>query len=215
MAKGVRLRYSLEKGTLGAGLAAQSGSESITFSSVPGFGTITSGHYIPLILGGKEVVHLTSYTAGQTTGTIERGQDGTQPAAHDGGDSWIHGPTAVDLDELIDGRNGGREIIFTMTTVDATPTIDTTEGNVFDVTLTSNVEFSFDNVVASRAVTVTLVIRQDGAGGHAITWPASVKWDQGTSPSLTTDANSVSIVTLMTVDGGATWFGGVAGDAYA
>lgn len=69
-----RLRYNLLETTLGAQL--NSGSTSITFAAkltaadgdIP---TISSGDYLPLIIE-NEIVHLTAYTSGATSGTIIR-----------------------------------------------------------------------------------------------------------------------------------------------
>lgn len=59
---------------------------------------------------------------------------------------------------------------------------------VFELTLTGNVTSSTaPNVVPGQ--TITFIIAQDGAGGHAFVWPTNVK--NATTPS--TDPNSVSI----------------------
>ena len=41
-----------------------------------------------------------------------------------------------------------------------------------------------------------LKIIQDGSGSRTITWPATVKWPNGTGPTLSTAAGAVDIVTL-------------------
>lgn len=100
-----RLRYNNSVGTLGAALT--SGGTTITFASAPSFATITSPDYIPLILepagstpsANFEIVHLTAYTAGATTGTISRGQEGTTGVAHANGVAWAHGPVQMDAYE--------------------------------------------------------------------------------------------------------------------
>lgn len=89
----MRLRVNFQRGSLGAGLTSTE--TTITFSEAPGFPTLASGEYIPIAIE-SEVVHLTAYTAGDTTGTIERGKEGTAKAAHDSGVDWVHGPLAFD-----------------------------------------------------------------------------------------------------------------------
>lgn len=77
----------------------------ITFDAVPPFATLAGGDYIPLVLeppGGSpsphfEIVYLTAYTAGATTGTISRAQAGTSASAHASGAAWAHGPVAKDF----------------------------------------------------------------------------------------------------------------------
>ena len=47
-----------------------------------------------------EIVYLTAYTAGQTTGTILRGQEGTTAVGHGAGVTWQCGPTVLDYSRL-------------------------------------------------------------------------------------------------------------------
>lgn len=110
-----RLRYNaLKTGAAGSGVALSLGASltnsatSVTFNaaltynngtSVP---TISGSDYIPLeILDASgnmtEIVWLTAYTSGATTGTISRGQEGTSGVAHSSGDKVIHGPTVDDV----------------------------------------------------------------------------------------------------------------------
>lgn len=94
-----------------------------------------------------------------------------------------------------------------------TLTLDIENGNVFDVTLTENVTTTnFNNPSTSgKGCSFTLILTQDGTGGWAVTWPASVDWAAGTAPTLTSAAGSVDVLTFITVDGGTTWLGFVAG----
>jgi len=104
-----RLRYTGLKATLGADLTATA--TTITFAAAlthtggsgPGTAvpTIGAGDSIPLTIqnatGAAETVSLTAYTAGATTGTIARGQDGTAGIAHTAGARILHTVTPVDL----------------------------------------------------------------------------------------------------------------------
>lgn len=99
-----RLRYNNVVGTLGAALT--SSGTTITFASAPSFATISGSDYIPLVLeppsgsspsASFEIVHLTAYTAGTSTGTIARGQEGTTGVAHSSGVLWQVGPTLADI----------------------------------------------------------------------------------------------------------------------
>lgn len=110
-----RLRYNgLATGAAGSlvglslGASLTSGATSVTFNAalthsdgtaVP---TIVSPNYIPLEIldaNGRlsEIVYLTAYTAGATTGTIVRGLEGTSGVAHSSGDKIVHGPTRADV----------------------------------------------------------------------------------------------------------------------
>ena len=91
-------------------------------------------------------------------------------------------------------------------------TIDLTSGNIYKLTLTGNCTFTLSNPPASgKAGSLTLILVQDGTGSRNVTWPASVKWPNGNAPTLTTTASAVDIIQLVTVDGGTTWYGFLAG----
>lgn len=111
-----RLRYNgLATGSAGAlaaltlGGSLTSSATSVTFSAalthsngtaVP---TIAGSDYIPLsILDASgnvaEIVHLTAYTSGATTGTITRGQEGTTGVAHSSAVKVVNGPTVLDVE---------------------------------------------------------------------------------------------------------------------
>lgn len=105
----MRLRYNGLSASLGAALS--NAATSITFAAdlthsggvaVP---TIGASDYIPLsILDSagrlKEIVRLAAYTAGATTGTITRGQEGTAAVAHSDGARVVHSPTLADVEAL-------------------------------------------------------------------------------------------------------------------
>lgn len=97
-----RIRYNNQAGTLGASLT--SGGTTITFASAPNFATLSGGDYIALALdpgtASFEIVYLTAYTAGATTGTITRAaEDATHwPAvAHASGAAWDNSALVADM----------------------------------------------------------------------------------------------------------------------
>jgi len=49
---------------------------------------------------------------------------------------------------------------------------------------------------------------------YAVTWPASVKWAGGTSPTITSTNEKIDTFTFMTHDGGVTWFGFISGQNF-
>ena len=101
-----RLLYDNALGQLGASLAATAGPDTINFgSTIPPFATLGNGDYIPLTLdppisykpsSTEEVVWLTSYTSGASTGTIKRGCENTSSAIHKNGGLWVCAPTIWD-----------------------------------------------------------------------------------------------------------------------
>lgn len=100
-------------------------------------------------------------------------------------------------------------------TVAAAGATETLKLGVNDVTLDANVTFTFPSVSGVAPWAFTLIVRQDSGGGNTISWPASVDWDSGTAPTLTTTGNNVSILEFLTIDEGTTWFGFLAADAVA
>ncbi len=100
------------------------------------------------------------------------------------------------------------EKLTTLAAAGATETLDIENGNAFDITLDQACTFTFSNPIASgNMASFTLILRQDGTGGFATTWPASVDWTDGSAPTLVTTASSVTILGFITVDGGTIWHG--------
>lgn len=110
---------------------------------------------------------------------------------------------------------GGREDLTTVAAAGSSETLNLADGNVFDVTMDTDVTFTFSGSAASVACAFTLILRQDGSGGHTPTWPASVDWPGGTGPTVTSTASAVDVFTFITVDNGTTWLGFTAGQAFA
>lgn len=101
---------------------------------------------------------------------------------------------------------------FTVPTPVASITLDLETGNVFDVTRDQNTTLVFDNPpVSGKAGSFTLILRQDGTGGWTTTMPASVIWEGASEPIFSTTANTVDILSFLTVDGGTTWYGFLGG----
>lgn len=107
-----RLFYANASGALGANLTANGGDNTITFGSgpPPPFATLAVGDYIPIMIGsgldttaGFEIVWLTSYTAGDYSGSITREAEDSinwPVAAHTAGDAWWNAPTILDKTQI-------------------------------------------------------------------------------------------------------------------
>ena len=50
-------------------------------------------------------------------------------------------------------------------------------------------------------------LKQDGTGNRTATWPGTVDWAGGTTPTLSTAANAVDIFEFLTMDNGTTYSG--------
>lgn len=94
-----------------------------------------------------------------------------------------------------------------------TQDIDLESGNVVSATVsTSAVTFTFSNPPATgKAGSFTLELTNGGS--QTVNWPASVKWELGIEPTLT--SSGIDILTFQTRDGGTTWFGFVGGLAFS
>lgn len=116
----------------------------------------------------------------------------------------------------IDGERGANSSNENVTVANSTANyaIDYNNGPNFDITLTANCTFTITNPPANSGA-FNMRLKQDATGGRTRTWPASVKWPNGTVPTLVTTANSVSVLTFVTFDGGTTWDGFVAGTGIA
>jgi hypothetical protein len=90
-----------------------------------------------------------------------------------------------------------------------TQDIDLTIGNVVSGTVdTSATTFTFSNPSATGiACSFTLVLTNGGS--QTVNWPASVDWEGGAAPTLTT--SGVDILTYTTIDAGTIWYGFPAG----
>lgn len=104
-------------------------------------------------------------------------------------------------------------------TADATFTgaesINYANGNVHNLTLTGDVSsITISNWPATgNEGRLTLYINQDSTA-RTISWPAAVKWTDGTAPSLTT-VSQTYVVVLTTIDGGTTIYGFLAGGPFS
>lgn len=87
---------------------------------------------------------------------------------------------------------------------------DLETGNSFTTTLTEDITtVTLSNPPASGTMgEIIIKFIQDGTGSWTVTWPASVQWQGGTGPTITTTATTgTDLVTLKTFDGGTIWYG--------
>jgi hypothetical protein len=97
-----RLRFNNISGTAaGNGLTFTSATTTTgTWASAPAFPAIVFPDFAVVVVNpdqaNEEIVYLTAYTPGATSGTFSRAQEGSTGAAHSG-EAWVHGPTADDF----------------------------------------------------------------------------------------------------------------------
>lgn len=94
--------------------------------------------------------------------------------------------------------------------------LDVSIANTFLVTVTGAItSVSFTGWPAGRSERVTVYLRQDSAGGHAISGWFGIKWQRGTPPTLSFAPNVTDCLVFDSPDGGTTQLGNLVGTAYA
>jgi hypothetical protein len=83
----------------------------------------------------------------------------------------------------------------TATTASSTTSLDLSTGNVFTINLSTNIS----TLTLTNAAVGTYLVKfvQDATGSRTVSFPAAWKWAGGISPTLTTTANKLDIVTLV------------------
>jgi hypothetical protein len=114
--------------------------------------------------------------------------------------------------------NGGNGFLVE-DNITGTYEINPFDGNAFVLTVTGNVSITFatnwdpTSQLGTRFCSITVVLKQDGTGGHSVTWPANAEF-QGSGGNESTGANHVGIWQFMSWDNGTTWYGHAAGNNY-
>lgn len=130
----------------------------------------------------------------------------------DGGAKGVQDTAVVIDDNDIFKPLGVSETKTTLNPAGATPDIDAQSGTFWDVTLSANATFTFSNFIGVGSFTA--IIRQDGTGGWTRTFPTTL-WAGGTTPTWSTGANAIDVVSFIKPDGGTTWLGFLGGLAFS
>lgn len=129
--------------------------------------------------------------------------------------------TAITNNLITDERINNMTIfnlpVKTVTSVSGTPntlTLDLQGGRIFSWTTTQAATVTISNADATGIKqSFELWLFQDSTG-RIPTWPASVKWSNGTAPTLNI-ASSKYTIGFSSIDGGTTWVGVLSAEAYA
>ena len=109
--------------------------------------------------------------------------------------------------------SGGGLSGFQASSVSGPTEINLGDADVFEHTLTGDVEYSLAG--ASDGVNeFVLLVKQDEIGGRGITWPP-VNWSGGNPPVLSEQPNDSSLIRFISPDGGSTYIGYVKSDDYS
>ncbi len=166
-------------------------------TSIVTLGTVTSGTWnattIAVAHGGTSLTTLTAHALYSGNGTSAPTAVG--PGATDGvplvatGSSTdpVFRSTALKLDAHFG--------IFTVDT-DAAPTnFDWSLSNKHSVTLTASRTITFSNVTVGQALFI--IFKSGGTGAFTPVWPAGVKWQGGTAPTLTNTSGHWDIIGIV------------------
>lgn len=104
------------------------------------------------------------------------------------------------------------ESVSALGSISGSTSMNMQNGNVFSATVTGATTFSVTNVPATGTCASLSLVLTNG-GSSTVTWMTGTKWPAGTIPTLT--VAGVDVLVFFTVDGGTTWYGNVAGQAYA
>lgn len=154
-------------------------------------------------------------TAGKVTkadgsGAVEWGNVEADEVTYDNATSGLAATTAqAAIDELADGID--RDAYNLGASLSGAVTVDRDNGTWQYGTLTGNVTLTFSAVDSGKDIGFTLELTQDGTGGRTITWPGSVTWLGGSEPTHDTTADTTTLWTFLSRDGGTTWIGGQLG----
>jgi len=202
----------------GAGVGATENGGTITLTS--GNSSVNNGGQINLTTGNggstggtAGAITITVGTATEAAGagiTLQAGNAASAGAtAHNGGTINIDSGSGVN-----GGASGAINLSgsvfqdFAQNTVSGAITIDCSQGNFQNLTLSGNVTgVTFTNILlSSEKYELTLFI-QNGSTPFTFSWSGpTIKWAGGTPGAVTATANAIDIFKLMTYNGGTTWY---------
>mgnify|MGYP001208144123 CR=1 FL=1 len=162
----------------------------LTFNRVTSSGVVNPTSLVERIRGKISGSTLTAYT---------RGVDDTTEQAHSAGTVVEYIWSGADLNDLISGllvkhnQDGTHKPLLTSITsytpdAGGTAAIDLTKGNIHSITMPEgNITISASNGATGQCFIIE--ITQDGTGSRTVTWFATIRWADGTAPTLTTTAS--------------------------
>jgi len=166
----------------------------LTFNRVTSSGVVNPTSLVERIRGKISGSTLTAYT---------RGVDDTTEQAHSAGTVVEYIWSGADLNDLISGllvkhnQDGTHKPLLTSITsytpdAGGTAAIDLTKGNIHHITMPAgNITIEASNGAVGQCFMIEIV--QDGVGSRTVTWFNTIKWADGTAPTLTTTASKKDV----------------------
>lgn len=88
--------------------------------------------------------------------------------------------------------------------------IDPKTASVFEILLSApetTIDILSVEVSRPEARQITLLLMQDATGARLVKWPTNIKWASDRQPVLSFLPNRTDVVSLLTTNNGATWYG--------
>ena len=85
--------------------------------------------------------------------------------------------------------------------------LDLSLSNLFTITLSSNVTFTFTNPPASNKSKPVTVVLTQGTGGSKTAPFTNAKYTDGIAPILSTGVGNIDVLTFFTINNGSSYFG--------
>lgn len=84
-------------------------------------------------------------------------------------------------------------------------TISVSNGTCFTKTISQDTTFTFDstNIGSGKCACFSMILTN--GGNYTVSWPSSVKWEDGKVPELT--KNGIDVLVFLTPNGGTNWYG--------
>lgn len=128
--------------------------------------------------------------------------------------SRSNGVAWVDIN-LTNPKPGYSEVLTSNLAASGPIALNLGTSNAFKLFLTGNIVLSFIGLNATgRVYSFQILLVQDGVGSRTVTWPATVKWPNNATPPISTGANKVDLVTLVSYDNGTTYYATITGTSF-
>lgn len=103
---------------------------------------------------------------------------------------------------------GYQEKIVRLDATETLQVLDLSQSNVFHLTLRRNfINISFDNLPnPDYSYSCSIILKQDAIGNRRVVFPENVYWSYGEVAVLTSKPNRSDLITLITFDGGESYF---------
>jgi cyclophilin family peptidyl-prolyl cis-trans isomerase len=116
----------------------------------------------------------------------------------------IAGQNVINNSRLIQNIIGVEEPVVAITATLANTTVNLSSGSVFFITLNANTTLQFSNPPPNNVYRAFLIHLKQGTTARTVSI-ANGKYTEGVAPPYTNVANALDVISVYTIDGGATY----------